>query len=233
LTIDDAPTTRLGEKLDLLESLKIPALFFSTGKSLKKFYTIALEALERGFPVGNHTFSHEGASRLSIDQFYGEVARTDELLERLYADAKKKPVKAFRFPYGDRGWGNFPENLVCPPERTQHAADLQQILQKMGYAQPRFTGSFDERFNSDSILNGADTLWTFDYTEYNYDEKSYPLSVILDRTERSDPENWLTLNAPEYSQIILTHDHDHSSDLFEHLIRTLAAKDFLFRLPEF
>jgi peptidoglycan/xylan/chitin deacetylase (PgdA/CDA1 family) len=99
LTVDDAPTETLPEKLAILEDHDVPALFFCEGRRLAEYPDHARQAVEAGYHIGNHAYSHQHASELSVDELTEEVAETETLLEEVYADAGvTRPARLFRFP---------------------------------------------------------------------------------------------------------------------------------------
>jgi len=74
------------------------------GRRLAEYPDHARQAVEAGYHIGNHAYSHQHASELSVDELTEEVAETETLLEEVYADAGvTRPARLFRFPYGDKG----------------------------------------------------------------------------------------------------------------------------------
>ncbi len=104
LTIDDSPkeeTTR--DVLRLLDSFGVKATFFCIGWRLNKFRDIALETLESGHTLGNHSYTHVGFSKLSFERRVREILYTDRLLRRLNLELGVTHRRIWRFPYGDYG----------------------------------------------------------------------------------------------------------------------------------
>lgn len=131
LTVDDAPSARLSELLDVLEGVGVPAVLFCEGAKLERRPEAAVDAVERGFHLGNHSYSHPYFSDVGLSRARAEVRRTDRLLDAVYERAGvERPTRAFRFPYGDRGVDPSPD----------HAAALQDLLRGAGYGAPTLPG---------------------------------------------------------------------------------------------
>lgn len=106
LTIDDSPSKKMGDVLLLLKQYKMPAVFFCIGKNLNRFPELAIAAIQAGFVLGNHSWSHPHFSKITIEQAFLEIQKTDDLLDTIYEKAGvMRPAKWFRFPYGDKGDG--------------------------------------------------------------------------------------------------------------------------------
>ena len=102
LTIDDAPSADFLNKVKLLTSKEIPALFFCRGQYLEERPDDGIYAIKKGFVLGNHSYSHPRFSELSLNECFQEIKQTDEIIDKIYQDADvTRPAKLFRFPYGD------------------------------------------------------------------------------------------------------------------------------------
>ena len=107
LTIDDAPSKDFKKKVDFLISKKIPAIIFCEGQYINGREKELIYAIEEGFILGNHSYSHPHFSELSLKECTKEIKLTDGLIKNVYKKSKiKRPIKIFRFPYGDKGTGN-------------------------------------------------------------------------------------------------------------------------------
>ncbi|HLR60153.1 MAG TPA: polysaccharide deacetylase family protein [Pseudogracilibacillus sp.] len=98
LTIDDAPDTYALEMAETLEKLDVDAIFFVNGhfletdeekEMLKKIY-------DKGFMIGNHTYSHSDLQTLSEEEQKEEITSVSEQVEDITGE---KPV-FFRAPFG-------------------------------------------------------------------------------------------------------------------------------------
>ena len=87
LTIDDSPSERMGDLIQTLQQLQIPAVFFCIGKNLERYPHFAIQAIQKGFVLGNHSWSHPHFSKISIENAFLEIQRTDDLLDNLYQQA--------------------------------------------------------------------------------------------------------------------------------------------------
>ncbi len=233
LTIDDAPRKDFKKKLLLLKSFNMPAVFYCTGQGLEAKPDDAVFALMEGYVIGNHSYSHPHFSELTYDQAVDEIEKTDFILQKIYAEAGKEIIRTFRFPYGDKGWGSNPGETVPSAEQKSHYEKIQKFLLASGYAQPEFPGLNNTEYLRKNFLKDVDVFWTFDCREWEYDGTEQVYEKILNRMDIDDPENWFGLNSGTSAEIILTHDHDETTPLFETLIMKLAAKNFEYRLPEF
>ena len=104
LTIDDMPQENTVALVDWLSAMEIPAVFFAVGENLEKHPEIAVYALQKGFLIGNHSYSHPVFSSISLEEGIREITRTEVLLDRIYREAGvKREYRFFRFPYIDKG----------------------------------------------------------------------------------------------------------------------------------
>lgn len=106
LTIDDGPvrTSQILEKLRKQDRLT----FFMIGSYLtsSKRYSAACKVLEQGHVIGNHSYTHQIFSTISIDEAKKEIEKADNLLEKLYKNVGVRRPLLFRFPYNENG-GNL------------------------------------------------------------------------------------------------------------------------------
>lgn len=116
LSCDDAPTvssegravTEDPERLDSIRTELIAqrvrhCTAFVVGHNAEGQEARLRRWLDAGYQLGNHTFSHLRASRVSGDEFIADVKRCDELLAAVGAFARGQP-RLFRFPSLDRGY---------------------------------------------------------------------------------------------------------------------------------
>lgn len=130
LTIDDSPSARSDDIVDFLKARGIPALFFCRGDYLAANPAPMVRAVEAGFILGNHLYSHQRSSRMTMAQVQDEILRTQELIEDIYARAGKvQPLKTLRFPYMDCGMGAW---FVAPDDLTQEAYPIMRDLVGLG-----------------------------------------------------------------------------------------------------
>jgi len=218
LTIDDAPSIDTRRKVDFLASRGISAIWFCRGEFLEKAREQAIHIIENGFVIGNHSYDHPHFSKLDVEQCIDQVERTDGLIKSVYADAgMQRPVKLFRFPFGDKGGSN--------------ATMIQEHLRKMGYTQPKFEGITYDWYLEGGIEKDVDVFWTYDAMDWRIRDNS--LEKALGRMDEDDPANGLGLNRPGSAEIIVMHDFRRTKDWFIPMIERLLEKNLTFASPTF
>ena len=98
LTIDDGPSTRTLEMVDILKKHGAKAIFFVNGIHDKNYSRVITKTYKEGFTIGNHTWSHLNLKKekdISISE--KEITRNSELIEKVTGSSPK----FFRPPYGD------------------------------------------------------------------------------------------------------------------------------------
>lgn len=169
LTIDDAPASDMPAKTAVLVEHGVPALFFCEGRRLAAHPEHAHEAVERGFHLGNHTYSHRRASSLSSGAFAAEVDRTETLLDDVYdAASVSRPGPLFRFPYGDRGGDN----------RELFRA----MLTDRGFVSPE--SSVLGTDGADAHAGGPDWGWTVDFEDWTAADGAELRDRVADMDDR-------------------------------------------------
>lgn len=246
LTIDDSPSTSFPQKMNYLYERNIPAIFFCIGQLLEQHPAPIIEAIQKGFPIANHSYSHPHFSNISIEQADEEIRKTDKIIEELYQKAGiERLQKWFRFPYGDKGdkqYGRVLEqpfsikNLWQKRDKKRRTA-IQDILKKYGYSQPSFESISYPYMRKAGLFEEADWHWTFDIMEWATFEQKPTLGVadfskIKERLHSENPpdcrgkigqeKRWL---ASDVSEIILLHDHLETDAIFNGIV------DELGRLP--
>jgi peptidoglycan/xylan/chitin deacetylase (PgdA/CDA1 family) len=107
LVIDDGPTDDTRELMDVLERDGHRAVFFVLGHSIAGREEILVDALRRGFVLGNHSFDHPRFSEIGLDEARDQIVRTDALIGDIHRRARiPRRGKWFRFPYLDTGKEN-------------------------------------------------------------------------------------------------------------------------------
>ncbi len=96
LTFDDGPSLYTEELLDGLKERDVKATFFVIGKSAEKHPDIVEREAKEGHLVGNHTYNHVEISKISVEKARDEIAKTNEILEKL----TKKKTEYVRPPFG-------------------------------------------------------------------------------------------------------------------------------------
>lgn len=211
LTIDDAPSMLLSEKVDFLRRHSIPALFYVRGVFVEQYRAQVVYAIAQGFPIGNHTYSHPSFSQIPLAQCMQEIVRTELLIEACYEEAGVvRPFKTIRFPFGDRGAGSNGRSATTTSEQEKVAA-LQRFLQKEQF-QPL-------HLPTDGFL---DMLWDWDTQDYKAKHFHNPM---LYRTKLMQEY----AQYPHKSALVLLHDFAHSEALFTITMQFLLDKGVQFR----
>ncbi len=98
LTIDDAPDTYALEMADTLERLDVNAIFFVNGHFLEtdEEKEMLKKIHDKGFMIGNHTYSHSDLQTLSEEEQKEEITSVSKQVESITGE---KPV-FFRAPFG-------------------------------------------------------------------------------------------------------------------------------------
>ncbi|HEX3043407.1 MAG TPA: polysaccharide deacetylase family protein [Bacillota bacterium] len=247
LTIDDGPSKDFRPKVDFLYENSIPALFFCLGENILKYEEDMVYAAQKGFIIGNHSFSHPHFSDLTLEQCEAEIKRTDESIQRIYQKSGIEcPAKFFRFPYFDTGGDVHSEEnetkwLKTSYERLLYKSDdkrkaIQSFLHELGYRQPNFQGLHHTWLQDHKLLDAIDVRCTFDQMEYWLGAANAPrglnkVEAILARIDEECSEESRTFHDPETTEIILIHDHEKTTGLFYQIINRYLEKGIRFINP--
>jgi peptidoglycan-N-acetylglucosamine deacetylase len=239
LTIDDAPTTHFSQKVNFLVENTLPAVFFCRGDYLEQRPREVIAAIHKGFIIGNHSYDHPHFSDISLEDAYRQIEDTEKIIEDIYKAANvSQPAKIFRFPYGDKGGlssGQALEPYLGLGLERKNA--LQDFLYKAGYTQPRFETITYDYYHQANLLKDHDWYWTFDIVEWSVYAKEHEYGIdslekVYARIETDDPEHGCGLLYPDSADIILTHDHIESTEIFYPILNKLLSKGFDFQLPK-
>lgn len=236
LTIDDAPSETFLPKMEYLHAHRIPAVFFCQGNFLEQRPDFARQAIRRGFVLGNHAYDHPHFSELTLDQCREQILRTDQIIDDLYASAGvERPARWFRFPYGDKG-GLLGSEWFEPysPEGAARKAALQEYLRGLGYTRPAFERVTYPHHRAAGLLDDVDWTWTYDVLEWTIHREPHlygvdSLEKLYERMDQNEPLEGRGLNdftSPE--EIILTHDHPETSEMFPLILERLQWKGLIF-----
>lgn len=236
LTIDDAPTNRFKEKVDFLVEKHIPAIFFCEGRRMDEYPDAVQYAIQKGFIIGNHSYTHPAFSTISRDEAESEIRRTHEIIEAHYKRAQvERPARYFRFPYGDKGApaeSDVDSSTYADGQaRKQH---IQTYLRSLDYSLPPLPAITYRWFHDRQLMDDADWYWTYDCMEWaiHTPEPLFgvdSLEKVLARMDEDVPEGGRGLNNPESEEIILLHDMERTSDMFFTIVDRLLEKGIQFR----
>ena len=244
LTIDDGPTEITLQLLDALEERKMPAVLFFIGERMKQRPEIVVEAIQRGFPVGNHSWSHPHFSSLNVLDATLEIQRTEKIINELYQVAgKDRLYPCFRFPFGDKADGRKGMLNTLPSIFSiNRAKRIQQSLAKLKLQAFDHQLIFDNVYQN-KLASSIDWSWTFDIMEWSTSlEKPVAgidsLEAVLKRISSTHPidprkprdagSRWLGSTSAE---IILLHDEPSRHELMIPILNALKALPITFSIP--
>lgn len=237
LTIDDAPSSDFKNKVAVLKEHHVPAVFFCTGSLIRKRKKDLVEAIQDGFILGNHSYDHYHFSKLTLKECERQIKKASILIDEVYKMAgMERPVKWFRFPYGDKGDGRM--GSIFQPETTLGKTKkdtIQKILSDCGYSFGLKEWIGYDIFSDFDVKNDIDWPWTFDVMEWSVSLSKPMMNLssvdhVMRRMEEANPldcrGNW---NEPHWlgdsfsSEIILIHDHIESAAFFRPLIKKMLS----------
>lgn len=212
LTIDDGPSSDMAQKVDILYQRKLPAIWFCLGCCMEKRSKDVIDAVKKGFIIGNHSYDHPKFNKLSLADIIKQIERTDKIIDSLYNQAGiKRSAKLFRFPQGIR----------------THGRELQLFLRREGYSQLNVQ-NFRIDYRYEDNLKYLDIMWTFDVMEYKVflGDDRHPKVTKDEIIKRTDEyfNNSQLLN----DQVILIHDHLKTTKIFAEIIDCLLKKNINF-----
>lgn len=188
--------------------------------------------------IGNHGYDHPHFSDLSVAECFEQISKTDLIISEIYKKAKtKRPVKFFRFPYGDKG--GLKHNEVFEPyegEGKIRKEKIQNFLRDLGYTQPKLEGITYKYYRKAGLLDDVDWHWTYDVMEWTtFQAKPLygidSLEKVLARMKENVPEGCRGLNYSGSEEIILVHDHEQTGEMFKPIIEWLISKGIIFKSP--
>jgi peptidoglycan-N-acetylglucosamine deacetylase len=223
LTIDDSPSIHMGERVAFLASKGIPAVWFCRGDYLELRPEPAIEAIRAGSILGNHSYDHSYFSKLSLEQAFEQIDRTEMLIEGLHEKAGvPRKIKCFRFPY---------EAKVGSPE---HHAALQAGLRDRGFVPLEMEGVTSAAFLAQRAADDVSWFWTYDTEDWKLVAPETPeapeyLDAVLWRMNRDEPLADCGL-LQQGTEIVVMHDHGHSGAQWQTVVYGLLAKGLRFTL---
>lgn len=240
LTIDDGPSPDTKNKVDYLVANNIPAIFFCTGEHMEKYPEAVIYAIQKGFIIGNNGYKPQRASELGYRKTTEEIIKTEKIINELYEKSGiKRPIKVFRFPYGDKG--NRTDYFNQPKNNAHEIIvknNLQLFLKRHGFKQPAFENITYDYYKNKNLSTDADVAWTYDTCDYalrnqqrQQSLKLFSLEDLLKRMDENNPKLGLGLNRSLSNEIVLMHDFENLTNLFQPLIEKLKSKGFIFALP--
>ena len=201
LTIDDVSSENTPAIVDYLCGKNIPVIMFMVGEWAQKHPDELIYALKHGIVVGNHSYSHPHFSELNFDECVKEIDKNEEVLDRFYEKAGvERKFRPFRFPYGDKGGSN--KDLI------------QNYLSENGFDKVNDTRIRYPFWKEQGLDKDIDTLWTFDFAEYNIRPGSgFTADDVIKRIHDPAPAQGAPLLEDGCEHILLLHAHDETEDL--------------------
>lgn len=96
LTFDDGPDpVKTRQVLAILDRQEVPATFFFTGSHALKYPDIVRETYDKGYEIGNHTFTHSRDVHQDQDRLALELDVTNKIISNITGE----PTVLYRPPY--------------------------------------------------------------------------------------------------------------------------------------
>ncbi|MDQ0206497.1 polysaccharide deacetylase family protein [Alkalicoccobacillus murimartini] len=97
-TFDDAPDQHAVEMAETLKENDVPAIFFVNGHFLDtdEEKEMLKEIHNMGFPIGNHTMTHQDLKSISEEEQYEEIIEVSDIVEDIIGERPR----FFRAPFG-------------------------------------------------------------------------------------------------------------------------------------
>ena len=225
LTIDDIASKNTPALVDYLTEQGIPAILFGLGQNIERNYEEAIYALQKGFLIGNHTYSHPGCSGLTLPEVIEEIERCEEVLDRLYRDAGVERIwRPFRFPYGD--------------QRGDEKEAIQKYLADHGFHKVKDTQITYPWWRDQGRDRDIDTFWTYGFREYDIRPgSSYTREDVRRDMDDPNPPGGTPLFQEGVHHLLLLHAHDETEAMWPGYYRTMLGhlldRGVVFEKPEF
>jgi len=193
--------TRLLKSVKAYDNSEVVAVGAEAPLNIVEMEESSLNAVKKGMIVGNHGYSHEAFSSLSLEDGIKDIEKCENMLDKLYADSGvRRKFRPFRFPYGDKGGENREGFQKSLKENGFHKLDDRAV----SYPWWR-----ESRLSTD-----IDTFWTFDFAEYNLGkDPHFTKETVWQRMHDPNPQQGAALFAPNNRHILLLHAHDSSEEL--------------------
>ncbi len=225
LTIDDIPSCNTTTMVDYLNEKKIQVVMFAWGEHVMEHPEQVIYALQHGMIVGNHSYTHPHFSEISFEEGVKEIEECERVLDDIYHRAGiERKFRPFRFPYGDKGGENKEK--------------LQQYLLQKGFDKLDDTRITYPWWKKDGLDKDIDTLWTFDFAEYQIrPDSGFTMEDVWKRVNDHSPASGGALFDQGSHHIILLHDHDETRELvpdyYRQLIDQISERGVAFEKPAF
>lgn len=150
LTIDDGPSEKTQQVLDILDRYDVKATFFVVGQNPEYYYLIK-EAYDRGHTIGLHTYTHDYATVYSsVDAYFADLDQIGQVVKEQIGY-----VPCFiRFPGGS-------SNEISADYCTGIMSTLVDAVQERGYQYYDWNAS-----TGDGEEHTTDEIVEFGTTDY-------------------------------------------------------------------
>lgn len=202
LTIDDGPSRITPKFMDYLCSRGIVPVMNFIGEAIPQNTNEALYAIRKGAIIGNHGYSHEHFSEMTLDECRSDIRKTEELIDEIYERANvKRAHRVFRFPYGDKGGEN--------------AAEIQNMLRyEFGFERLDSAGVTYPWWKANRLDTDIDMHWSFDFVEYQLSwNNGYTWDSIVKRILDKEPKQGGVLLCEDTLNIVLIHDTEATDEV--------------------
>lgn len=237
LTVDDSPSPMTGELVRYLSARGVPAILFFRGDRAEADPGPLVEAVRKGFVLGNHSYAHHPAGDLSFEEWVEDFEKAEALAAMIYREAGcERPGLYQRFSYLDRGDGDrverrFPalirdvtdgKNPGLPEDARVRR--IQDFLKARGFRQP-FKNVTHPLYKIPEIAGAADCFLTYSTCDWmltkRHIDKDWPYKSLNDLKGALDADPWLS--AENGTGIVLVHDQDETTEtaiaLTEHMLQ--------------
>ena len=224
-TMDDISSRNTPAIVDYLLEKGITAVMFATGANVERYYDEAVYAVQKGMIVGNHSYSHNAFSSVSLKGGIKDIEKCEEVLEKLYKDSGvNRKYRPFRFPYGDKG--------------NENASSLQTYLKENGFHKLNDTKIPYSWWRESSLKTDIDTFWTYDFEEYRIPWKDgFTRESVLEKMNNPAPRYGAPLFGEDTFHILLMHAHDETDAIwpgyYREAIDLALQNGIVFEKPEF
>ena len=266
MTIDDSPTHDTDALTDFLVERNVPAVIFAIGtaytdlhlqcEGMEQLPDPIQRAIEKGFLIGNHTYTHRRSSELSFEEVVSEIEKTETLIDGLYRKAgKTRKHKLIRFPHIDRGAGGWVVDYAAagqygdtlgelfgkglnitldPPSAAQveKKARIQDYLKREGFSADLYQGVNFPWYTQTEMAQARDSLYTFSTSDWMMnpdfaDHRHKWAYQSLDALKQKiDDDPWIFSDSS--ANIILAHDHNNMYDVTTALVDHMLARGIKF-----
>ena len=254
LTIDDSPSLETEDLINFLSERDIFAILFCRGDLLEQNPEPIINAIRKGFVIGNHAWSHCRFSTLSFEEGVEEIEKTEELIDQAYKKAKvARRCKFFRFPYMDRGCGSQVVDYNSSLEHRETLIRLfgdvvsvdsffpsdemklkkqkwQDWLKENDFTSPSScAGVTHSWYTMTEMAQAIDAMFTFSMSEWMLTERhvgKWPYKTLEDLKRKIDDDPWLKDGTGD--GIVLAHDQDTLFPFVSALVTHMLHRGFTF-----